>query len=653
MKKLTKFLFLLLMGAAMFACENPEEKIEPVLTLTSESEMNFTAEGGNGVITYTLENELAGVNLAAECSADWVSDVTAGKVVAFAVAANEGEARQTKIVVSYDTQKFEVTVKQTAKEEEPEPEVATFTIEVEDMTATSFVTAITPSDPELYYVAYLAPVSDYKGRLSTDEELVAEDKTYFVDGAKDWGYTAFDYMTEYSVVFRGAQKLAWSSRKPGVDYVLYAYGIKYHEDLTDYDLVTEVAWELITPPMAERTDKNFAISAECDGAFATVNILPEEWKGYYVTQIYREGDEFYFGSTSELTEEYTTKLAQKWVNDYFLYRNSYGYSVEDILAEMASIGTSELEMELESNTSYSVVVFAIDNVDGVYQAVSNPVGYNFTTEQVQMSDMTIDIQVSNLYVRVCDLAVTPSVDGEPYLMIITPTEYLPANYTDEDIVDAMLGEFASWTFRFDRAITSHMSSLNPDTEYVVATFGYEGGVVTTPVFKHVFKSEPEGECLLSITEVAWGGPYDAADVALLDPERYGEYAGYDGVFQLVWIEVKTSEPTKDIFAYYVNRYDYDYFGEETVFYDLLIEPVPAVDVQEGYFYDPYYICAAAFDYKGNVTPMYRSEELEFYPEDKRPAQELIDKLNSSPAAKVMVVKSANSLKERVSVKARR
>jgi hypothetical protein len=184
--------------------------------------------------------------------------------------------------------------------------------------------------------------------------------------------------------------------------------------------------------------------------------------------------------------------------------------------------------------------------------------------------------------------------------------------------------------------------MTPDTEYVVAALGIEGGVVTTPLFKEVFRTEPEGECELAVVDVAWGGPCDISEAAVLDPERFGGYKGYPNtMYYLMWMEVKTDTPTEDIFAYYVNYYDYEYFGADTIFYDLLIDTVPEVCVQEGLYYDPYYICAAAFDYKGNVTPMWRSEALTFYTEDMLPAQELIDKLNASPEAMVLCLKAAN------------
>ena len=127
-----KNLFYLLLAAplAFAACEEtpepepqpepqPEVK-EPKLTLTSDATMEFAAIGGEGVITYTLENAVEGTELTATCEAEWVANVTAGETVTFVVDENEAtEARETKVVVAYGELSFEVAVKQVAKAETP------------------------------------------------------------------------------------------------------------------------------------------------------------------------------------------------------------------------------------------------------------------------------------------------------------------------------------------------------------------------------------------------------------------------------------------------------------------------------------------------------------------------------------------------------
>ena len=96
--------------------DKPEQK-QPVLTLTSDAIVEFGVEGGNADVTYTLENPVEGVNVLAECRADWVEYrvFAAENKISLVVAANDGEARETTLVARYSTETFEVVIKQEAK----------------------------------------------------------------------------------------------------------------------------------------------------------------------------------------------------------------------------------------------------------------------------------------------------------------------------------------------------------------------------------------------------------------------------------------------------------------------------------------------------------------------------------------------------------
>lgn len=128
MKKL--FYLLLALPLAFAACDpepapepQPEAK-DPVLTLTSDATINVAAEGSEVEVTYTLENAKQGVEFTAEYEAEWISNFTYGETIKFEVAANDGDAREAKVTFKYDVASMEVTVKQAAKGEEPEPEYA-------------------------------------------------------------------------------------------------------------------------------------------------------------------------------------------------------------------------------------------------------------------------------------------------------------------------------------------------------------------------------------------------------------------------------------------------------------------------------------------------------------------------------------------------
>ena len=142
MKKL--FYLLLALPLAFVACEEPEQGVDdpvkdPVLNVT-ETTLDFDAEGGAGVINYSVENAAENTKVEATCAADWVADLTVAETITFNVAANDGEAREATIVVTYGELSKSVTVKQAAKGEEPKPntpvfEAVTDTVEYEWNTA--------------------------------------------------------------------------------------------------------------------------------------------------------------------------------------------------------------------------------------------------------------------------------------------------------------------------------------------------------------------------------------------------------------------------------------------------------------------------------------------------------------------------------------
>ena len=122
MRKL--FYLLLALPLVIAACEpeptpEPEPEKKAQLILTSDEVMNFKAEGGQGLIDYTLVNAKEGAEFASQCEAEWISDFVFGEDITFVVAANEGEPREAKIVITYAEASMEVTVKQAEKTEAP------------------------------------------------------------------------------------------------------------------------------------------------------------------------------------------------------------------------------------------------------------------------------------------------------------------------------------------------------------------------------------------------------------------------------------------------------------------------------------------------------------------------------------------------------
>ena len=110
----------MVLGVASCSTEKPAvhtpDSPAPSLTLTSDSSLWFEAMGGEGVITYTLENPAKGFKLEATPSVEWITDITISDSITYHVAANDSEEdRRGTITVAYGEKSFSVSIMQRAK----------------------------------------------------------------------------------------------------------------------------------------------------------------------------------------------------------------------------------------------------------------------------------------------------------------------------------------------------------------------------------------------------------------------------------------------------------------------------------------------------------------------------------------------------------
>ena len=109
-----------LVAAIFTACENQGDENDTrddfTLVRTSASVMDFTAEGGDGEITYTLESTRveAKPTVTATFADDWITNIvsTDDNRITFTVLPNEGAARSGLMTVSCGDQNFKVMIQQ-------------------------------------------------------------------------------------------------------------------------------------------------------------------------------------------------------------------------------------------------------------------------------------------------------------------------------------------------------------------------------------------------------------------------------------------------------------------------------------------------------------------------------------------------------------
>lgn len=612
----------------------PDTPKEAVITLDNTA-IKSSSDGGEYVVTYSIENPVEGATIELKCSADWVhfTQPAANEIGVVIDANTSPEPRTTTVSVDYATN---TNVAEFSIEQEGYVAPAPFTIEIEELLATSCITNIKASDQNMWYVMYM--VDDvqyfYDYAISTAEELFEDDKATFMKNAEFDGMNLGDYMETYQSIFKGDKRVQWSNMRPGLKSVLYVYGIEFNEDRTDYTMLTDVYYEIIEPKTADIVDGSFNVDISVEGPDARFDVSPEGWDGYYCVEVYNNGEELYLEMGATPDEGYTSKLGKNWMDLCGMYQMYYGYTIQDILDEFCHIGNKSVEMELMSEVQYCVVVYGVKEVDGLLQLVTQPVVKHFATERVTTVDMSIDIAVDNIGSRVADISVNPSLDDEQYLFLLVPSDNIMST-ENIDIINEILVNFYNYAYRFTGSINSHVSTLNPDTLYSVYCFGFHGGVITTDLYHYSFTTEKAAPGEINLLDVEIKGPYAADELGKAMPEKYGNYTSYTSTY-VVSIAPKTDIPTNDVFYL---AWDYDTFSYYNRYYpdivigDTLTYYCDIVGISRPCAYEiDNVVTALAMDSKGNLCDLWVSDIFNYTVDDVRPIEELVTLLSSVDTA---------------------
>ena len=624
-------LFLSLMVAV--ACnENPPVEEQPTTAVElAQTYLDVAADGGDYAVNYTITNPIAGIDIVATADVDWVTDLKAENgTLRFKAAENQlNEERTAIITVKYPAiDNVYLELKQAGFDG------VTFQMDITNKTTTTCTSKVIPSDPETPYIIYMAELDYfYNMGIATAEDLFIDDYNYFMGMAEQYDVALLEeFLLMNQIAFKGESVISWTNMTPDKEYVLYAYAIEINDDNSDYSLASPIAYTMFSLSSSELSEVEFDVQIEVNGPEATYNIKPINYDGKYYLDIFEEGDYMYRSEGTVLDQSYARTIANTWMSMISVYMQS-GYTPEQLLEIMCLQGEETYSEVRKSATNYAMVIYAIEMVDGLPQVASMPQLINFSTEAVEASDMTLDIQVENNYVRVADITVTPSTD-EPYTIALVAKEEVPTG-TDQEITSWLLDNFDMSLYR--GSIFSHVNSLKPQSEYSILAFGYYGGTITTELFRLDFTTEAEGECQNSIVDVRWDGPFSLMELETRFPDKYYNYSMFESMgWYAMWSEIETAEPTQDAFftIYRADRYTFE--GQEAIFNDLVTYTTAQKKLLTGESGVLYVMCAVIMDYKGNYSPMWVSEPFmyEYSAETKKPLEEIIEKLGleSEPQA---------------------
>ena len=636
MRLFTKLLIscMALCAASFVACdkapidENKSTELAVKLELT---ELNINGDGGTQSIGYTIENGINGIDIVVETDASWITNLhTLNNRIVFNCDKNfTDKARTSSIAVRYPNVSIQlIKVSQEASD------ALTFEMEICDIKTTSCSTKLYPSDNQTPYIVYMAEKDYILSALITNErELFEDDYKTFTKWANESGAANLkQYMKEQEIYYTGNSYIGWSGMVPDKEYVIYAYAIEFNDEGTDYTLASPVTHEIVILPTHIFSDIEFDVEITVDGPKATYEFEPVNWNGKYFIEIYAEGDYMYLAEGQTPDEAYCKQVANNWIGMINTYMQS-GYSAAQLLELMCLQGADSYSEVRMSDTNYCMVFFGVEMVDGLPQVTTRPYLAHFRTEVVGPSDMQIDFKVENCYVRVADITITPTSDDEPYVATFLKKSDVP-NASNKEIIQWLLGyNLSSNTYK--GTVKSNVVGLEPNTEYVILAFGYYGGVVTTDLFRHEFKTSVEGECKNSVLGVNITAPYSLVALEAAMPDEYYNYGNFESMgWYAMCAEIVTEKQEGNVFMNIYKASEFITSDLAAIEADVCSYVTPRSCLFVGINDELYIMCAVTMDYEGNYSEMWISEPFSFSIKSQtaRDIDELLEKLGHKPAA---------------------
>lgn len=501
------------------------------------------------------------------------------------------------------------------KQEQPvsEPQNdAPFEIVITDKTQLSFTYNVTPLDKDMEYI-FLSDTAEnlaQKGVLN-DDDIPALNFAMFEEEAELFGTSVEEHVRYYYVYTGDVADNTVNGIPPGDEFVIYAYGVEFVDGkpVATTDVVT----------LRDRTqevtlvEQPLTIEVEVEGVRANIMCDPEAYDGRYFIMVEPIDSHFPQGGVTDAQlKEFATDMWYKTLSMYL----QFGFGLESALNQLTVEGVYSETLSLMANTDYLVAAIAVD-ASGI--AYAYPSICKFETSKAGLSDNIIEISVSDIKPRSVTITVTPSNDDPFITACFESSAYV--GMTDDEIIDDYLAHFPPYPY--GGAYSYTITGLNPQTDYFVAAFGYEGEEVTTKLFRCDFTTPEEVISDIDI-ELTIHGLYDLTEVAALN----SSYAGYAETYAALFAYEFTTTPQ-------ASGIHYGLFSRETAeMYDDVVLHQQVLQLQFRTSFRPvnfiseyggeYVILAVAIDAQGNPSKLFKSEPITMSYDGRGDAQEFID-----------------------------
>ena len=505
-------------------------------------------------------------------------------------------------------------------------DVKPFAFEDKRIKHTELSLNIAPEDKELEYVVLFAEKKHFIANgIDTREELLADDLTMLREYANYYGITIREFLEGMKWLTKGDMEgYKVTNLYPATEYVVYCYGVNVEGD--NYEATTEVYYEVITTTAPELQEVEFDIEATVNGNSVAVTITPNDYDGLYYSYIVPDSNSYYLPEGAQFNADYIAHYRNTTWATFNELINNQGIAAE----QFCHSGEATINDRLTPNANYMVICFAVSE-DQTPILCSEPSVAYFTTGETNMSNLTIEIKVTDITQYNAMLTVTPSKRGEDYACVFLAASQLPPLESEYEQMMFIIDNFdpAIFSGPFSEALTP----LMPSTEYVVIAFGIENNLPTTDMFSYRFSSLEAGTSEVYIESIEIAKLFDAEEIIALDRSYTSALAGCECV---AIVETKTNIPTNKLrFWWYEEwmrvEYSEEAFLEDLLMYDYANNP----EMMDMYYsmndQDRFLFAGIAEDENGNMSEIFYTEPFLMSKDMCDPAEEFFSYVGTRTA----------------------
>lgn len=570
-----------------------------------KTEFSFPAAGGDATVEYTITNPVQGGVVLTNCEAGWIKNLSTATYgsIKFDVAPNyTDKVRETTIDVTYTgaNGSHHIKVTQEASTE------TLFSYKVVYRAPRELTIKITPVDKETAYVCGIRTeeyINSFK--LQSDAALFNNHIQTLNDEAQRKGQSLMNYLQNVS--YTGvAEEVLFDELIPATSYVAFSY----HIDLTNAQIIGDIYREVIRSGEPEKVDVELDMTLEVKNNTINQIITSSDGEAYYHTS-YWKVDDFYSYYAYLGDPKMEEVFPAKW-NETVVTQLSFGKSVKEILDELCHRGSKSIENSgLANYTDYAFFLFAVDPVTGF--VASEPIIKQATTTSAVDSGVVIEITVEDIFATTANVYWTADTEGATFARgFLTKNEYNTLGSNDEERFATFRQQSDKYSFYVATTATDmNLYNLTPNTTYVAFAYGVDGETPNTRIFTKEFTTL-SGVAGQSNINMSWSEHYNAAEVAALDVEHWGDYAtkADHAIIPMTISGVTTGD---DVYIM-LSTFSIDYYGQDDSQWlrDLASNKANKVDCYAHYnivakYEYEYVLVAVAKDANGNYGQLLKKE----------------------------------------------